>query len=316
MVAVSMAIELRHLRYFLAVIEELHFGRAAVRLSMRQPPLSQAIRALEDELGVQLLERTSRSVIATQAGLVFAEEARTVLASFDRAIAETRRIGGAGSGLRIGCIPHLPIEQLNRFLDALHRRDAGTPAEVSHLLGLEQVRRLRSGALDLGIFELAEEHAGIQTAPLFAGEPMVAFLAPNHPLAQLDVIGPQHVVNEVLLTYARAVNHAIYDAFLDELDEAGYRFRAIHVIAGQHPRDLLLPVSRDDGILFAPPSFQGIDDAGTTVITRPLDPVLTTPDRVIAWRADAPRELSRVLAAVRETATSLRAESVRPRAGW
>jgi DNA-binding transcriptional LysR family regulator len=315
-----MAIELRHLRYFLAVVEELHFGRAAVRLSMRQPPLSQAIRVLEDELGVQLLERTSRSVIATQAGLVFAEEARTVLASFDRAISETRRMGGAGAGLRIGCIPHLPVELLQNFLDALHARES-TRSEVTHLPGLEQVRRLRSGALDLGIFELAEEHAGIETAPLFGGAPIAVFLSPGHRLARFDVVGPDELADEVLLTYARAFNHAMYDAFMEELDEAGYRFRSIHVIAGQHPRDLLLPVARDAGIVFAPHSFQQIDDAGTLVVTRSLDPGLTTPDRVIAWRADPPRELSRALAAVRDVASTLSAEpdplpAFRPRAGW
>jgi DNA-binding transcriptional LysR family regulator len=311
-----MAIDLRQLRYFLAVVEELHFGRAAVRLSMRQPPLSQAIRNLEDELGVQLFERTSRSVVATQAGLVFAEEARSVLASMDRAIAETRRMGGAGTGLRIGCIPHLPIELLQGFLDALSSdHEAGGPWEVTHLPGLEQVRRLRSGALDLGIFELAEAHAGIQTLTLFAGEPISVFLSPNHPLARYDVIEPHQLENEVLLTYARAVNHAMYDAFLDELEEAGYRFRAIRIISGQHARDLLLPVSRDAGVVFAPASFKQIDDAGTMVITRPLEPELVTPDRVLAWRTDAPRELSRALAAVREVAAGLSAE-VRPRRGW
>jgi DNA-binding transcriptional LysR family regulator len=312
----SMAIELRHLRYFLAVVEELHFGRAAVRLSMRQPPLSQAIRALEDELGVQLLERTSRSVIATQAGLIFAEEARTVLASMDRAIAETRRMAGAGAGLRIGCIPHLPLDLLHAFLDALRDHDPAARWEVTHLPTLEQVRRLRSGALDLGIFELAEQHAGIETSALFEGEPMSILFSPNHPLAQFEVVGPAQLENEVLLTYARAVNHAMYDAFLDELDEAGYRFRAIQVIAGQHPRDLLLPVSRDDGVVLAPASFKQIDDAGTMVVTRPLDPPLTTPDRVMAWRADPPRELSRALAAVRNVATSLNVDVVRPRADW
>jgi DNA-binding transcriptional LysR family regulator len=86
-------VELRHLRYFLAVFEELHFGRAAARLHMAQPPLSQAIRKLEEELGVQLLQRTSRVVRATDAGRVFAEEARKVFACLDRAVSEARRAG-------------------------------------------------------------------------------------------------------------------------------------------------------------------------------------------------------------------------------
>src|SRR5436309_15812072 len=101
----AIAIELRHLRYFLAVFEELHFGRAAERLHMAQPPLSQAIRRLEEELGVQLLQRTSRVVTATEAGRVFADEARKVFAALDHAVLEARRAGGLGAALRIGCIP-------------------------------------------------------------------------------------------------------------------------------------------------------------------------------------------------------------------
>src|ERR1700693_6400818 len=97
------AIELRHLRYFVAVSEDLHFRGAAERLHIAQPPLSQAIRKLEDELGVSLLRRTSRVVTLTEAGAVFAEQARSVLAGLDLAVAEARRAGGAGSTLPIGC---------------------------------------------------------------------------------------------------------------------------------------------------------------------------------------------------------------------
>jgi DNA-binding transcriptional LysR family regulator len=88
-------VELRHLRYFLAVSEELHFRRAAKRLQMSQPPLSHAIRQLEAALGVRLFERTSRVVRPTAAGLVFAEEARKVLADVEAAVANARRAGCA-----------------------------------------------------------------------------------------------------------------------------------------------------------------------------------------------------------------------------
>src|SRR3954454_21826940 len=114
----SPSIELRHLRYFLAVFEELHFGRAAERLHIAQPPLSQAIRRLETELGVRLLHRTSRIVIATEPGKVFAEEARKVLAAFDLSVSEARRAAGLPSVVRIGCSPFLPIESLQAFLAA------------------------------------------------------------------------------------------------------------------------------------------------------------------------------------------------------
>ena len=104
-----LTIGLRHLRYFLAVMEELHFGRAADRLRIAQPPLSQAILKLESELGVQLLHRTTRVVVPTEAGHVLAREASKTLASFDVAVAEARRAGGGGATLRIGCVPQLPM---------------------------------------------------------------------------------------------------------------------------------------------------------------------------------------------------------------
>ena len=102
-------IEARHLRYFLAVFEELHFGRAAESLYMAEPPLSQAIRKLEDNLGLPLFERTSRAVSPTEAGRIFAEHARRVLAGLDLAVAEARRAGALETDLRIGCVHDLPL---------------------------------------------------------------------------------------------------------------------------------------------------------------------------------------------------------------
>src|SRR6266508_1338457 len=145
-------IELRHLRYFVMVSEELHFRRAAERLYMAQPPLSQAIRQLEEQLGVQLLDRTSRVVTLTEAGRVFAEEARKLLSGVELAVAAARRAGGGVLSLQIGFPPYLPTEPLVRFLDGLHEREPRVRPEVRHLFAFEQVGRLQRGELDLGIF--------------------------------------------------------------------------------------------------------------------------------------------------------------------
>ena len=169
-------IELRLLRYFLAVMEELHFGRAAQRLHMSQPPVSQAVRKLEEQLGVDLLERTSRGVVPTEAGRAFAKEARRVLTGVDLAIAEARRAGGADSTLRIGSVLHFPLPPLYRFVRALEDVSLTADPQVMRLPSSEQVRRLRSGELELGTFALAEKHDGLETEPLFRGELLAAYV--------------------------------------------------------------------------------------------------------------------------------------------
>lgn len=124
---------------------------------MAQPPLSQAIRRLEDSLGVQLFERTSRVVSPTEAGRFFAEKARRVLASLDLAVAAARRASALETDLRIGCVHDLPLERLLRFLAALKEHDSTVQPRVTHLPSVEQVRRLRRGELDLGVFHDARE---------------------------------------------------------------------------------------------------------------------------------------------------------------
>ncbi|TMK63662.1 MAG: LysR family transcriptional regulator [Actinobacteria bacterium] len=300
------AIELRHLRYFLAVIEELHFGRAAERLHIAQPPLSQAVLKLEDELGVRLLHRTSRVVTATEAGEVFAAEARRVLATFDAAVAEARQAGGGSWDLRIGCTPYVPMGRLKRFLDALHELRLTAHPRVNYFIAVEQLRRLREADLDLGIFPGASEHDDIETEPLFPAEPWAAFLPADHPLAVKDVIGPDDLREEVLITFPRAMNPGIYDALLSQAEAAGYRFASMREASGPEPRDHLLAVVERRGVVFGPQSMEQLSEDGA-VAMRPLAPPgLSMPDVVLGWRAHPPARLRPILAAIRESARKLR----------
>jgi DNA-binding transcriptional LysR family regulator len=302
----NLAVELRHLRYFLAVFEELHFGRAAERLHMAQPPLSQAIRKLEDELGVQLFQRTSRVVTATEAGRVFAEEARKIFACVDHAVLEARRAGGLGAALRIGCIPSLPIDRLLRFLGALHAHAPDAQTRVTHLPFLEQTRLLRISELDVALFHDVEDSTDIAIEPLFEGEALVVLLPPDHPLAAEPSLGPDDLRDEVLASFPRTSNPPLYDRMLSLLEEAGYTFRGLREAGGSNERDLMLAVADGLGVAIVPFSLVDVSEAGSIVIRRPLEPPVAMPDTVVAWRVDGPRHLEAGLATVRAVARELR----------
>jgi DNA-binding transcriptional LysR family regulator len=301
----SPGIEIRHLRYFLAVYEELHFGRAAEQLHMAQPPLSQATRKLEEQLGVQLLERTSRVVTPTEAGRVFAENARRVLASLDLAVAAAQRAAPQATDLRIGCVHDLPLERLLRFLAALTEHDPTVQPRVTHLPSVEQVRRLRRGELDLGVFHDGREHSDIETELLFAGEPMVALLASEQPLAAKQVIGPDDLRDEVMVSFLRAADPSLHDRMLAAIDKAGYRFRGVYEAAGADTRDLLPPVAQNMGVAFAPSSFPEIGEAGVGVARRVLDPAPSMPETVVAWPASPQRWPNALLDTIRAVARKL-----------
>jgi DNA-binding transcriptional LysR family regulator len=307
----GLAIEFRHLRYFLAVSEELHFGRAARKLHISQPPLSQAIRKLESELGVQLFERTSRVVKLTEAGRVFAEEARKVLADVEVAVHAARRAMGVGSTLRIGCVPHLPVERLLAFLEALDERAPCDRPQITHVTSGEQVARLRAGELDIGIFNDDGSEEGLEEEPLFPDERLVAFLAPDHPLTERTVLGPSDLAQETLVVFPQAASVAPHDRWLALLERAGYRFAQVRDAGGTDPRDLLLAVAGRLGVMLAPASLADVSDAGPLVARRELDPPVTLANTVVAWRPDSPARLQETLAVVREIARELRAAADR-----
>jgi DNA-binding transcriptional LysR family regulator len=299
----SPAIELRHLRYFLAVFEELHFGRAAQRLHIAQPPLSQAIRKLEGELGVRLFDRTSRAVSPTPAGNVLAEEARKTLASFEFAVTETRQVDDGELPLRIGCLLHLPSSRLERLLTELKKHDGELRTDVAHLLVRTQVEALRSGRLDLGVLWHSEDFRDLEYAPLFPSGELRAFVPAGHPLADEAVLTPESLASETLIVFPREANPVFYDRLLAMLEEAGYRFQGLRE-ASTDPRDLILAVEGGLGITLTPATLIEIAE-GRGVVHRPLDPQLQLPDVIVAWRADPPRRIRALLPAIRESANGL-----------
>jgi LysR family transcriptional regulator, benzoate and cis,cis-muconate-responsive activator of ben and cat genes len=177
--------ETRELRYFVAVAEELHFGRAARRLGIAQPPLSRAIRQLERRLGVVLLERTSRTVALTEAGSVLLREGRAALDAVDAAARRTRRAALAATGqagLVLVTKAGASAELLPKLLDAYAAEPGAVPVDVL-LCGIgQQERLLREGRADVALLHLPfDSTAGLDTEELRT-ESQVVILPAGHPL--------------------------------------------------------------------------------------------------------------------------------------
>jgi DNA-binding transcriptional LysR family regulator len=176
-------LETRELRYFVAVAEELHFGRAAERLGISQPPLSRAIRQLEQRLGVELLERDRRGVALTEAGAVLLREAGTALDAVAAAARRTRRAADPQRPLVLATKAGASHDLLRRLLDTFARDSAAPPVEV-HLCEVgEQAGLLRDGQADVALMHRpVDDLAGFETVDLRV-EGQVAIVPATHPLA-------------------------------------------------------------------------------------------------------------------------------------
>ncbi|MCM3886280.1 LysR family transcriptional regulator [Frankia sp. R82] len=175
-------LEVRELRYFVAIAEELHFGRAATRLGMAQPPLSRAIRELERRLGAQLLERTTRRVSLTAAGDVLLRDARVALEAVTAAARRTRHAARPAPTLRVALKADYDAGLLPGILAAYHEQAAAIAVDL--LLGGrgEQEQALRDGRADVGLLPTPAEARGLDVEPLLT-EPRLVALAATDPLA-------------------------------------------------------------------------------------------------------------------------------------
>ncbi len=171
------------MRYFVAVAEELHFGRAAQRLAMAQPPLSRAIQQLERRLGVELLHRTSRGITLTEAGSVLLREARAALDAVDAAERRTRRAAADRPGIVLATKAGASSELLSKLLDAYAAEPDAAPVEVMLCGPGEQERLLRDGRADVALLHRPfDSTAGFDTEDLHT-EQQVVVLPAGHPLA-------------------------------------------------------------------------------------------------------------------------------------
>lgn len=235
--------ELRHLRYFVAVAEELHFRRAAERLHVAQPAVSEQIRKLEEDLGVRLFNRTNRSVSLTDAGAVLLTEARRVLSQADAArLAVRSALERPGSSLRIGYVPaSLPAtvpRALQRLVGAMPRVET----KMEPGAALELVDAVRKCELDIAIVSLPVPVAGLRVTPL-ADQHAVAVFGMDHDLARRSEVRLEQAAPERIVVLPRELDRPFYDAILAACRAAGISPTLVEMPDGHIERALLAVAS-------------------------------------------------------------------------
>jgi DNA-binding transcriptional LysR family regulator len=277
--------ELRHLRYFVAVAEELHFRRAAERLHIAQPAVSEQIRKLEAELGVRLLERTQRSVSLTDAGAAMLEEARRVLIQADAAQRAARDAHDRSVGrLRIGYLPDVLPAAVPRLL----RRFSGMAPKVRMTLETGSARRLledvREQRIDIAVACLPAPVSGLRVVSI-GHEGMVAALPSGHPCAGEAQVALSGLERTRLVQLTRTFNPAFYDSALAACSIAGIAPSLIE-IAEPAVEQVLLAVASGAGVALLPASVEE-RFATSGVRFRPLAPPSPSCEVAIVARMDA-----------------------------
>ncbi|MEN0616137.1 LysR family transcriptional regulator [Klebsiella indica] len=210
-----MNIELRHLRYFIAVAEELHFGHAAARLNISQPPLSQQIQILEQQIGARLFARTNRSVSLTEAGKQFLADSRQILSQVDDAAARAARLHHGETGeLRIGFTSSAPlIKTVSDTLSTFRRRYPDVHIQTRETNTREQIVPLNEGGLDLGLMRNTQLPDTLVWERILR-EPLLAMVPCDHPLASQPGVSLRELAREPFVFFDPHVGTGLYDDIL------------------------------------------------------------------------------------------------------
>jgi len=273
--------ELRHLRYLVAVAEELHFGRAAIRLHISQPPLSQQIRQLEEELGVKLFDRTKREVRLTEAGKRIISEAYQVLSQVDHFISVSSRASeGAIGHLSIagpGGVNEILIDTLRNFAN----RYPGVHIELQFMNSGMQIEALREGRIDVGFVNMPINDPTLMMETV-RREPMWVAMPKGHPLAHHGRVPLTALADQQFILFARRSSPGLHDLITAACRNAGFSLMVAHevdnIIAS------LTLVTAGLGLAFCSPSMQKL---WPEVIFRPLRDAVPPIEYAAAYRRDA-----------------------------
>lgn len=298
--------ELRHLRYFLAVAEELNFSRAASRVYLSQPALSQQIRKLEEELGVGLFRRNRRQVELTEPGRMLLEGTQQALVQIDQTVRAVRESSGAESGrLKVGFPEYVNHTPLAQVLQVFQRRRPDVELEQHELLTLQQtlqqISELRRGTLDVGFLLLPVEEEALELEHVLRIE-LIAALPEDHPLAERREIPLRELEEEPMILFSRRFHPGCYDYVVGCCKTAGFR---PNIVQRNEPQlysgstTYRMVASRAGIGIVVPPATSPSGVSG--VVFRPLTEPVPALNLAVAWRQDNPsRNLRDFLDVLRE----------------
>ena len=272
--------ELRSLRYFVTLADELHFGRAAKRLSMTQPPLSQSISGLERELGVRLFERTRRKVALTHAGAAFLDEARATLARATQAVETARRAERGEVGrLSVGYLAASAYSLLPLVLRDFARGFPGVKLELRELTLPQQFEALLRGDIDVALLRPPVAAAELASESVLS-ERFVLALPARHPLCALRRVPARRLAAEPFVMFPRQPGLVFHDLVMDFCLRTGFTPRVAQEANQTHT--VVGLVSAGIGVALVPASTQKIGLVG--VAYRPLREATPYARTAVAWR--------------------------------
>jgi DNA-binding transcriptional LysR family regulator len=263
-----MGMELRHLRYFVAVAEEAHFGRAARRLQIAQPPLSRQIQALEAELGFLLVDRSKRKVELTPAGKAMLTGARRVLEEVESAVREARRAATGETGrLVVGYPSSLAFSGLTELLRAFRARRPAVEIALRELPPQAQIAALADARIDVGFIRGPVDAPELVTECV-RREPLVIALPLDHSLARRTArraIALEELATEPFVSFPRERGPAFFDLLVGMCERAGFSPRIVQ----EAPQlDLLSLVAAGFGVAIVPASLREV--RRTDLVLRPI----------------------------------------------